>query len=266
MKFWGRLGYAVIVTLLFLWVLNFSSGLRMTLYVQKNGNAALAEENPTYFFFYSSVPDYHCSVPLFSYDDDAYSVRLFEIAIVESSDSEITVEEYGYLMIHPEEGSTSEIYTVELLQGETLLSEWNAIQYRNLNLLVAINDEGSIYIEKEYFLDSAPDRLVLKNASGATMLDLGFSSGEFRIKNAVNEYYQAENALPEELSLQEDSVFPANPQIDQEFDYLIWAFIGGYIGLVLITTYFLFFFKKKSRKSLSNQEPTASEVAETPLP
>jgi hypothetical protein len=266
LKFWGRLGYAVVVTLLFLWVLNFSSGLRMTMYVQKNGNAALAEENPTYFFFYSSVPDYHCSVPLFSFDDDAYSVRLFEIATIESTDPEIVIEEYGYLMIHPKEGSTSEIYTIELLQGDTLLSDWNAIQYRNLNLLVGINDEGSIYIGREYFKESAADRLILKNATGEILMDIEFSSEEFRINNAVDEYFEAEDALPEGLALQDESVFPAIPQIDQEFDYLFWVLTGGYIGLVFIVTYFLFFFRKKSRKLPLNQEPSVNETPEKSQP
>lgn len=234
------------------------------MYVQKHGNAALAEENPTYFFFYSSIPDFHCSIPLFSYDDAEYSVRLFEIGTVENHGSDILVNEYGYLMIHPKEGSTSEIYTIELLEGETLLSDWSAIQYRNLNLLVGINDEGSIYIGREYF-QGAADRLILKNASGDILLDIGFTTGEFVIKNAINEYFETENALPEGLALQEDFVFPANPQIDQEFDYLFWVLTGGYMGLVILVTYFLFFFRKKSRKSLLNQEPSVNETPLTPL-
>ena len=144
MKIFYRVGYAVLVTFFFLWALNFVSGLRLTLYIQDKGNAALTEENPTFHFFYSSIPDYHSSVPLFSYDDGQYSVRLFEIAVTEISGSDLDITEYGYLMIHPKGGSTAEIYTVELWNNGQSVSEFSAIQYRNLNLLVGINQEGSI--------------------------------------------------------------------------------------------------------------------------
>ena len=68
------------------------------------------------------------------------------------------------------------------------------------------------------------------------------------------------------MELQNESIFPANPQIDDEYVYLFWLVIGGYLVLVAVLTYFLFFFKKGRLIPEKGPKSASEEVLIPPLP
>src|SRR5690554_4823234 len=83
MKIVGRIVYAIVMVIFFLFTFNYAQELMTSLYFEDKGVPILEEETIDYTFFYGSVPDYYAVEPVFSIDQEGYEFRIFEIATTE---------------------------------------------------------------------------------------------------------------------------------------------------------------------------------------
>ena len=247
MKILGRVAFALVVAILYLWVLDYTNGLMTTLYFDKYGTQALIETTPDYFFFYSSIPDYHKSEPIYRYDDQNYAIRFYEVATVDETELGLEVGEYAYILIHDKTGTMAGNYTMVLTDdSQTDVASIEIVQFRSLDLYVGINAEFSVYINKSTLTTLPFARLSLLSSTEEVLLETTGSveSADFTIKQQLTDFFTENSTLPQ-LELQEAGVFRNNPHVMTEFEYIFWVGTGGYLSIVLLITYFLYFFRKR---------------------
>jgi hypothetical protein len=263
LKILGRFFYAIVVSVLFLWVLDYSNGLMTSLYFDKYGTAALAVDNPDYFFFYSAIPDFEKSEPVLAFDNADFALRVYEVATATETEGTLTVSEYVYILIHDKNGTLSGDYSLRLstegAEPETVVI--GVVQFRTLPIYVAVNETGYVYIAKSTLTSLAFTRFALKDSAETVVFEGSGSiaADDFTIQAKLTEYFTANDALPG-LELQADGIFPNNPHLVTEYQYIFWVAVGGYFVLVAIVTYFVFFFRKKY---LGKQAPSSLLQKET---
>lgn len=253
MKIIGRIAYAGFMALLFIFVLDYTKGLMESKYFQKYAEVGLQETVSDYFFFYSSVPDFHHDEPLLSIDQAGVEIRFYEIAKANVTESGLNVEEYVYVLVY---GKTADIPADAIirLEGTTTL-DIALGRFRTMDLYLGVNDAGSVYLERDLFTNSGYETIGLVSDLSGVLMEAPYSlSGDdFILKDALTEYYLDTQSLPV-LELTYAGIYPYIQHVGTEFAYIFWVGIGIYTVFLVSATFLLFFRKKRV---LGQNEPSA---------
>ncbi|MGE0002982.1 MAG: hypothetical protein AB7S88_00815 [Candidatus Izemoplasmatales bacterium] len=251
MKIFIRILFAMTAVLMFLFALDYSRGLMTSLYFEKYGEAALNEPDPDYFFFYSSIPDYHQETPIFSVDANGYRVRMYEVATIGEDTVNVNAELYYYLIVHSTTLTLDDGMMVRLINGHNQASVLISIaRFRSLNVMMGVNPDGYVYIDPLWF-SSDYDTFELEAVDGTVLLSVDFSLPEEdqSIADRINTYFQENGTLPD-MALQDQGIFPANPHVMTEYEHIFWISMAIYFLVLGLATYFLFFFHPHRKNSL----------------
>lgn len=249
-----RITYALFWAILFIFIYWYTRTLMGDKYIEKYGNESL-QEAKDYFFFYSRIPNYHKSEPIYTFSNEDFEIRLFETAQTPNDDINKLTESV-FFMIHNKNDVLKNKYILKLdngLTGEAYKQiEFNVVKYRTLDLFVAVNDEGQMIISKEDFLGDYTKMSLLKGETVLYTDTYTLSETDFTMKEKLESYYAANKRLPQ-LELKADYIFKSNPSDLSEYMYIFWVGLAIYFVSLIVITYFVFFFR---RKYLGKEKPS----------
>jgi hypothetical protein len=253
MRVFTRVLYAIFVVGVFLWVYKYSIDRIEEKYWRESFGASLVDENselPEFYYFYTSIPDYHKTDPLVNIDVDGYQIRGYEVATTEIlEDQTIEVKDYLYFIVYSPNQDLSVVKNIMLTDGETELNI-SLVQFKLLNILNGVNEEGAVYLEKNLFFESAFTTIKLTGTYGEVITESNFTIEEtqFTIKEELESFYQEHNKFPSEEDvnlLNEEKIGIQTIHDDVELDgsILLLNMSLYFLGLVIFT--FVIFFRKK---------------------
>lgn len=241
MKILGRIFYALFMALMFIFTFWYTRALMEDNYIVDNGTESLANINENYFFFYSRIPNYHKSEPILTYSDDDFEVRMFETAQVKENDMSAT-QESVFIMIHNKNKVLTSSYTLRLV-GETN-KDIRVVQYRSLDLYVAVNENTEMIVSKDDLLGNYTEIQLIDDQTTYFTIPYTLSETDFTVKEKLITFYEENGKLPY-LELQADLIYKNNPSDLSEYQHIFYIGMAIYFAALIIMTYFIFFFKKK---------------------
>jgi len=248
-----RVLYAIFVVGVFLWVYRFSIDRIEEKYWQESFGASLVDENsdlPEFYYFYTSIPDYHKSDPIISIDVDGYQIRGYEVATTEIlEDQTIEVKDYLYLIVYSPNQDLSAVKNIVLTDGELELNI-PLTRFKLLNILNAVNEEGTVYLDKDFFLEVPFNTIKLTQENDEVITENNFSIdvNDLTIKNDLEDFYEEYNKFPTEedidlLSEEKIGMQTIHDEIELDGSILLLNMILYFLGLIIFT--FVIFFRKK---------------------
>ncbi|MCF7924902.1 MAG: hypothetical protein K9L64_07360 [Candidatus Izimaplasma sp.] len=278
MRVFGRFLYAMFAVGVFLLAWTYSIDLMRQNYYQDVFGASLVDENsalPDYYYFYSSMPDYHKDDPVINVDQNGYQVRGYEIArTIFDEDDNLEINEFLFILVYSDSQNLSNLDYLVLSEntGDDEL-KIKLIRYYGLEIRVSIDDNMSYYlIPKELFLEADFDKLeVLDSSENALVSVSAFSIAEtdFTIKDNIEDYYLANGELPTSEDMDElaaDNIYPrdssvaSNDYLIKEYIHIFWIAMGIYFTVLIFATYFIFFRKQRGRGKHSLKDRDAKEI------
>lgn len=264
MRIFGRFLYAMLAVGVFLAALTYSISLMRQAYIDDVFGGSLVDESselPEFYYFYSSLPDYHKKEPIVSVDESGYKVRIYEIARTEVEDEALLVDEYFFALVYNED--IDELYDVEYLRisNGTVADQVDIsfIQYQELDILVSVDQATTMYlIEKDQLdLSKGYDELFLMNANNDVLIESAFTIDEsdFTIKENLESFYDESERLPEtddfplndsDIAIQDQDIVN-NFKVVDDYLHILGIVMGIYFVLLIFSTYFIFFRKKKKQ-------------------
>jgi len=253
LKIIGRIAYAGFMALLFIFVLDYTKGLMESKYFQKYAEVGLQETVSDYFFFYSSIPDYHQEEPILSIDQAGVEIRFYEIAKTSITESGLHVEEFVYVLVYGKSADIP-IDAVIHLSGTRDL-DISLDRFRALDLYLGVNESGAVYLDKSLLASPDFDSISLRSDSSGDLVEVPYqlSADAFVLREALTDYYLVHENLPV-LELENAGVYPYIQHVATEFAYIVWIGFGVY-AVFLTTATILLFFRKK--RVLGKNEPSA---------
>ena len=251
------------MALLFVFVLDYTKGLMESRFFQKYAKIGLEEPVTDYFFFYSSVPDYHHDEPLISIDHEGIEIRFYEILTASVTESGLETDEFVYVIVYGKDAPIPENAVLQLT-GETELIMTLA-RFRTLDLYLGVMETGSAYMPKSLLADPNFHHISVSTESdGALFLEPYELSGDsFVLQDAVIDYYEANQSLPT-LELEAEGIYPYIRHVGDEFQYIFWIGIGLYTIILIGATIWIFFRKKRFLGKNPPSSLLKKEIEETP--
>lgn len=259
MKIVGRVVYSLVMVIFFLFTFNYAQDLMTSLYFEDRGIPILEADEVDYTFFYGSVPNYYKDEPMLSIDQNDYELRIFEIAKLEQSNSNYSFDPFLYITFHSKvhimDGEyklivrSSEIDTHTDKQKEL---SFNLVRFRQLNLFVGVNELGEIYLNPEFFIEHSIKEIeIVKENIVLLTIDLLTHDFSTSIEVALHQFYETENKLPVNDDMIDEGIFPYHTHVMSDYVYVFVIAMVIYFVLLVIATYFTFFFKpyRRSRKT-----------------
>ena len=255
MKIVGRIFYALVMVIFFLFTFNYAQELMTSLYFEDHGIPILEEDEVDYTFFYGSVPDYYKDEPVLSIDQNDYELRIFEIAKLVQSNSNYTFDPFFYITFHSKVHIMDGEYKLIVRSSEidTQIDKqkefsFNLVRFIQLNLYVWVNELGEIYLNPEFFIEHDIEEIeIIKGNIVILSIDLlthGFSTS---IDLALHNFYETENKIPVDDDMIDEGIFPHHTHVMSEYVYVIVISMDIYFVLVIIATYFTYLFKPYRR-------------------
>lgn len=277
MRIFGRFLYAMFAVGVFLLVWTYSIDLmRQNYYQDVFGESLVDEESdlPDFYYFYSSMPDYHKEDPVISLDQNDYQVRGYEIArTILDDNNNLEINEFLFLLVYSESHDLTDLDYIKF--SDTSSEEElrvTLIMYYGLDIRVSIDDNMSYYlIPKELFLESDFDKLeVIDSNQNVLVSESAFSINEtdFTIKENIENYFQNNQELPEEEDMDEldsdnisprDTTVASNDYLIRGYIHIFWIAMGIYFTVLIFATYFIFFRKQKGRGKHSLEDIDTKE-------
>ncbi len=255
MRVFGRFLYALIAVGFFLLAFTYSRDLMLTRYLEDVFGASLTDEDspyPDYYYFYTSIPDYHKQDPIISIDVNGYEIRGYEVLLASAiEDAELSVEEAVYLLVYSDTEDLSQVNSIVLdIEGTEVTHTIRLQRFKTLFILNGINDQGMVYLLKDLWLEADYDRLTLTNHQGDALLETGFSltEADFTIKTLIETFYDDEGRLPDvdDLSdIQGNNIFPNRINVADDYVHIFYIAMAIYFAVLIITTYLVFFRKRR---------------------
>ena len=253
MRVFTRVLYAIFVVGVFLWVYKFSIDRIEEKYWRESFGASLVDESselPEFYYFYTSIPDYHKTDPIINIDVEGYQIRGYEVATTEIlEDQSVEVNDYLYLIVYSPDQDLSIVKNVILTDGETE-ANISLTQFKLLNILNGVNDEGIVYLDKDLFLETTFNTIKLTEEYGEVITESNFNieETEFTLKKDLEDFYNEYNKLPDDedidlLSEEKIGIQVIHDDIKLDGSILLLNMALYFIGLVIFT--FLIFFRKK---------------------
>lgn len=255
MRVFGRILFSVMAVGFFLLAFTYSRDLMMTKYLEDVFGVSLVDENseyPEYYYFYTSIPNYHNNEPIISIDSNGYEIRGYEVLRTNiNSDNELEVEENVYIIVYSDTEDLSKVdylYLENQTNEETLIIDLQ--RFKTLNILNGINERGTVYIPKESFFVEDYDKIYLTDKFANLLIDEDFSlqEADFINKEFIEEFYQTNGRLPliEDLdAIVDNHTFPNKPHVADDYAYIFYIAMGIYFTALIIATYFVYFKKPK---------------------
>ncbi|XFA98360.1 hypothetical protein ACAG96_05710 [Candidatus Izemoplasma sp. B36] len=257
MRIFGRILYALFAVGLFLLAFTYSRDIMMTKYIEDVFGNSLTDENseyPKYYYFYTSIPDYHNVNPIIEIDSNGYEIMGYEVLQADiNNDNELNVETFLYIIVYSD---TIQLTNVEYLQFENTTNgntlDINLSRFKTLNVLNGVNERGYVYLEKDLFLDEDFNKISLIDNSDNILVNenVDIEETDFIIKTFIENYYLENGDLPniDDLSgLSDNDVFPNKPHVATEYAYIFNIAMAVYFVVIIIMTYMIYFKKKKKR-------------------
>ncbi|QWB99938.1 hypothetical protein KHQ88_07320 [Mycoplasmatota bacterium] len=268
MRIFGRFLYALFAVGIFLLAFSFSTIKMREAYYEDIFGGSLTDEAsdlPEFYYFYASFPDYHKSEPVVNIDQSGYQIRAYEIAriIKDDQDEFSSIEEYLFFIVYHEQvGELDKVNTIKLHNNDSGESfDIDLIRYQGLDILSSVNAESSMFlVEKgEIDLENNYNLIQLKDTENNTITEsaLNLSEEDFTIKDKLTVFYNEYNEFPtyENIHLLEDSsiqpkeqVVTTNNYLVDEYIYIMGIVMGAYFLILIFSTYFIFFKKRKEKR------------------
>ena len=258
MRIFGRFLYALLAVGLFLLVFTYTIDLTANRYYEDVFGSSLTDENstlPEFYYFYTSIPDYHKSEPIIVIDQDDYQIRGYEIARAEINEENVVeVVESIYIVIYSKTQDLSVLDRIKLVNEENSVSEeMYLIRFKTLNILNAVNEQGYVYIPKELFSNNNFDKISIVDGSENIIIESDFSLSEsdFTIKQNLESFFAEKSKLPDEDDIEELSsefIGIKTIHIDEENALnggTVLLGLGIYFVILIIATYLIFFRRRK---------------------
>lgn len=258
MRVFGRFLYALLAVGLFLLVWQYSMDLTANRFYEEVFGASLTDEDsdlPEFYYFYTSIPDFHKSDPIISVSIDGYEIRGYEVARAKiNNNNQIEVTEAVYIIVYSEVNSLFVLDKITVYKNNTS-TEANILlsRFKRLNILNGINDQQTVYIPKSLFLESEFDRIKIVDFEGEVVIETDFTiePQDFTIKENLETFYQEYDKVPDKddfINLQDSNiayrVYHINDQNQLDGSIMLVAMVTYFLVLI-ITTYLIFFKKKK---------------------
>lgn len=255
MRVFGRILYATVMVGFFLLAYTYSRDLMQDKYLHDVFGASLTDENspyPQFYYFYTSIPDYHNNQPVISVNENGYEIMGYEVMTASiNNDNLLDAAESVYIIVYSDTQDLSQVGHLYLENSSTGATEEILLQrFKTLNLINGVNEEGTIYIPMDTFFNDTYDRLVLTDKQDNTLVDtaFGISPSDFIIKDFIQAFYDEHGRLPtiDDLSgLTDNHVFPNKPHVADDYVYIFYIAMGIYFVVLIFMTYIIFFRKKK---------------------
>lgn len=255
MKIVGRIVYALVMVIFFLFTFNYAQDIMTSLYFEDNGSPLLEEEVVDYTFFYGSVPDYYATNPILSVDQGGYELRIFEVAKLVQSDANYAFEPYYYVTVHSKIHVMDGVYQyvvrtseIDVETNKNIEKIYSIVRFRQLNLYVGVNDLAEIYIDPQFFLDNDIIQIEVKQENQTVlMLDVSSIIFDTHIDRSLNIFYENEGRLPVNNDLVDEGIFQYYSHVMNDYVHVFVIAMAVYFVLLVVATYFTYFFKPKRR-------------------
>ena len=263
MRVFGRVLYAVLAVGFFLLAFTYSRDLMLSRYIEDVFGESLTDtssELPKYYYFYSSIPDYHNDEPVIEIIAEGYEIYGYEVAKVSiDNNNELVVNEYIYLLIYSETQDLSVIdyfYLGNQTNEETL--EINLLRFKTLYLLNGVNDLGTVYLSKEDIIDGNFDQIYLVDEDDTNIMNTSFTIDEsnFIIKEYMEAFYNENGILPDigDVSdMASNNIYPNQTHVADDYVHIFYIVMGIYFAILIVVTY-LIYFKKTKRHSINQND------------
>ena len=257
MRVFGRVLYAVVCVGFFLLAYTFSRDMMLSEYLKDVFATSLTDtesEYPKYYYFYTSIPDYHNDEPVFSIESNGYEIMGYEVLIAminEENEAELT--EFVYVIVYIDTEDLSQVDDLYLENQSTgTTANIDLQRFKTLNILNGVNELGYVYLAMDVFFSEDFDKINLLDKLGNFLVDTEFSIDEadFKIKDFVGTFYADNDRLPliEDLEgLSNNDVFPNKPHVADDYQYIFFTAMGIYFAVIIFMTYIIYFRKKKRR-------------------
>lgn len=293
MKVLYRIWYALTAGVLLAFTVLKSVEWRNITYNNKYGAQALMQESAEdkYLFFYETV-GIHGKEPLKVISNDNFEVSLYEINLFdfnEKNENIYFIKTYLYPLINIKnkdiltDKQTLVLSFTTNAAEEDRVAPYQIYQYLSLDLYVVNTIEGSLliplitnshleedseYIEKD-LLNRGVNNITIFDAdvyvqSGVSLLDksLFITLEDLVVRNKLKQQIINKQNNNEELSfsreekdlLAEEEIYFQVIHNPSEFNYLIYIPLAIYFVVLIISAYFVFFYKRKN-PNLGKVEP-----------
>lgn len=258
MKILGRITYALIAGIIFIYLLSFSDMIIAAKYFEKYGPEAVSTKDDEFFYGGSG---FHKKEVMFKFSENGYYINIYEInrLFVHNKTNDKRVDEYLYIIIYDDNKiinpTNEEEYFLSFYnEVEDIYLDVSIRRFRELDVFVAVyldSNEMSTLLSKEAFLnqDLTTITIIHENVNlRETLFEKPFSISEedFVIADVLLNHYESRNDY---------GVYDIVEHSISEFQSTKYLVIGIYMGVLIIATYFIFFFDiKKFRKTKSNEQ------------
>jgi len=258
MRIFGRVLYALLAVGIFLLIFTHSIDLTANRYYEEVFGTSLTDTDsdlPEFYYFYTSIPDFHKNTPIISVDYDGYIIRGYEVARVSvNNDSELEVTESVYIIVYSPTKDLSVINNLSFTnESDTESFDIPLVRFKTLNLLNGVDERGFIYLPKDLFLSADFDTIKLVNKVEETVVDtqLNIDETDFTIKSNLEYFYTLYNKIPDEEDIDKlnaDNIglkvihIDENTQLDSSIVLISMAI---YFVILIVSTYLIFFRRRK---------------------
>lgn len=259
MRLFGRFLYALLAVGFFLLTFTYAIDLTANKFYKEVFGASLIDEDsqlPEFYYFYTSIPDFHKADPIISIDTEGYIIRGYEVAKAKiNNNNELEIFEALYLIVYSDTQDLSRLSTLQIIDSDNIdntESIWLA-RFKMLNILNGVNDNNNVYLDKELFLSNNFDKICLvdKDEVVLTENEFAISESEFTIKDSLIDFYNEYNRIPNEDDINKLSTYNiglkivhtnGNNQLDGSIMIIAMA---SFFIILIIATYLIFFRKRK---------------------
>lgn len=263
MKILGRVLFALLCVILFIFTLNYSEQIRVSKYFEKYGTEALeeAKDDPTAYRFFYGATGYHKNAPLYTVTNGEYTIYFYEVVTLEQNKKkEIKTNTYLYTIVTSKTKPLTKQDNQLLLrfkdanievENETYdksYGDFSIVRFRNLELFVAVNEEIRIHISKDEFINKNFNLVELyfvdenRNFENLLSRPIIIKEEDFTIEEKVLEYYGDLDTL-----VYSHNIFPKQVHVMKEYDYIFYIALGGVLVLIGVMTYFTYFFRRERK-------------------
>lgn len=280
-----RINYVILMVAAFFIVYQQAFINRYNKFYENKGKESLSSDAENKHLFLYEVKGIHQEKPLFTFSNDKVNVDFYEVSLIdfEKEDNVVTnlfpvitsnanvfkskdlIYAINFLRNMPGEDSVYpfeifnfvnlDIYLVDSGFGELLPvitgdEEYDLINKKIISFEVfSVNPDEANKIEEEFIVE-----------------DFTFNENSFTIRNELITLLNEKklNGEPLEFTKEEkDQLYAEKGIIFQqihnasEYNYILLIWFGGYLTVLLITGYFVFYYRSKGKK-LGRKKPTTS--------
>lgn len=245
MKILGRIVYALVAAIFLLYALNIAESIITAKYFEKYGPEAA--ENRDDEFFYGGA-GFHKKEPIIAIEASGFYIKFYEVnkLFIHNKTNEKRVEEYLYILIYDDNNvikpSNEEEYFISFYSpDDEQYYDISIRRFRELDVFVAVyldSNEMSALLAKDAFLNQElteisilHENVIIKETLFTHPFEI--KDEDFEIANVLLNHYEERNTYGVYDKIEHDVI---------EFRPVLYLTIGIYSGLLIITTYLVYFF------------------------